>query len=159
MGSALQRWRGLDERRALVIAMDEHQRREIFQKARAIVDSREQDAWEHRRWQEQHRDRYGILNLGQDEEIEQPPQQQRSSDEMVYKTYAPAQQQPPLPDAQIFNDKQGEALVYVIVELRAYTREYVDQKLGELRAEIEVLSGVLKNNNVELIKKRDKNVA
>ena len=111
--------------------------KEIHDKARAIVGTREQDAWQHRQWQEQHRDRYGILNLGQDEEIEQPPQQQRSCDEMFYKTFetpAPA----PLTDAQIFNDKQGEALVYVIVELRAYTREYVDQKLVELRAEIEI---------------------
>ena len=132
--------------------------KEIHDKARAIVGSREQERGSIANGREQHRDRYGILNLGQDEEIEQPPQQQRSSDEMVYKTFetpAPA----PLTDAQIFNDKQGEALVYVIVELRAYTREYVDQKLVELRAEIEILRGVVKNNNVELIKKRDKNVA
>jgi hypothetical protein len=85
-----------------------------------------------------------------------PPQQQRSSDEMVYKTYeTPA---PALTDAQIFNDKQAEALGYVIAHLRIYTREYVDQKLGELRAEIEVLTGVMRNNNVESIRKGQKNV-
>lgn len=139
--------------------MDKHQKRQILEKARAAVDPDRlaADAWEHRQWREQHRDRYGILNLGQDEEIEPTPQQQRSSDEMVYKTFeTPA---PALTDAQIFNDEQAEALGYVIAHLRIYTREYVDQKLGELRAEIEVLSGVVRSNNVEMIKKRGSNVA
>jgi hypothetical protein len=57
-----------------------------------------------------------------------------------------------------FSEVQSQALVYVICDLRSYTREYVEQKLGELRAEIEVLVGVVKNNNVELIK-RSKDVA
>jgi hypothetical protein len=36
--------------------------------------------------------------------------------------------------------------------------ELVEKKLGELRAEVEVLRGVVKSNNVELIK-RGQNVA
>ena len=52
-----------------------------------------------------------------------------------------------------FTETQSGVLVEVIAELRGYTREYVDQKLGELRAEIEVLRGVAKNNNIELIKR------
>jgi hypothetical protein len=165
--------------------MDEHQKRQILQKAYAAVDSdrREADAWEHRQWLEMHRDRYGILDLGEDREIEQPRQQQPSSDEMVFKTFhndTPAQQRSATMDAQTqaaWNEwlrvnvedaldnytlqvvkHVAEVITQERREMRREMRKHVAKELRELRDEIEILRSVVKAENVELIK-RGSNVA
>ena len=103
------------------------------------------------------------------------PQRQRSGEELVYKTFNSPASQPQVDqwagwnawadsriakflDENLFTENQREALGYVIADLRQEWLQDIDQKLGELRAEVEVLRGVVKSNNVELIK-RSSNVA
>jgi hypothetical protein len=58
-----------------------------------------------------------------------------------------------LDENPIFTEKQADTLGLIISELRQEWQEYVDQKVGELRAELEVLRSVVKSNNVDLIKR------
>ena len=62
------------EQLAWMLSVNKRERaKEIHDKARALVGSREQDAWQHRQWREQHRDRYGILDMGEPTEVEPTP--------------------------------------------------------------------------------------
>jgi hypothetical protein len=61
-----------------------------------------------------------------------------------------------LDEHQPFSETQNEILVEVIAELRGEWQQDIEQKLGELRAEIEVLRGVIKSQNVGVTRsKRD----
>jgi hypothetical protein len=139
--------------------MDERQR-QIFEKAYAAIDPdrREADERAHQEWLARHVDKYGILNLGQDEEIEQPPP-------------PPQQTSFQLTDAQILrligdriaksfrentiiSPTQRQALGEAFALLRQEWLQDIDQKLGALKAEIET-----KNNRVELVRKGQRDVA
>jgi hypothetical protein len=109
-------------------------------------------------------------------QAQQQPPQQRSSEGLVYKTVynsAPQQQQQEDPwadwnrwcESKIatalhdhIENYLSEFLVEIIALQREEMHELVEKKLGELRAEVEVQRGVVKSNNVELIK-RGQNVA
>jgi hypothetical protein len=94
---------------------------------------------------ERTRQRYAELRA---EEVEPPkPQQQEST------SYPLTDAQQVRVDGNPFTETQSEALAEVIVLLRQEWEEHVAKELGELRAELEVLRGVVKSNNVELIKR------
>jgi hypothetical protein len=150
----------LDAGRGVVTAMDERQKRQIIEKAYAILDRREDDEREHQEWLARHVDRYGILDLGEAEEVEQMPPQQRSTSYQF-----------PLTDAQLVRmiDARVEA---AIRELRPEIdracnnlADYADMGLddladkakkefGELRREFhDYVEKKLGKGNVELIRK------
>jgi hypothetical protein len=106
----------------------------------------------------------------------QPPQRPRSSDELVFKTYhndTPAQQQRGMDEAttaawntwarscienffaeNAFVENQRETIGYLIVELRKEWRQDIEERLGALRTEVEILRSVVKSSNVEQLVKK-----
>jgi hypothetical protein len=46
-----------------------------------------------------------------------------------------------------------------IAEMRQEWQQYVDEKLGELRAEMEILRGVIKSQNIGVITRSKRDVA
>ena len=158
-------------------AMDERQRR-IFEKAYAAIDPARREAEEraHQEWLYRHYDpiteRY---DLGEDEEIDQLPsqQQQRSSDEMVFKTYSPAQQQSnvmdPVTEAawnswadrkiQSALNHQAEWMKNSIAHALVLERQLMREEIGSLRAEVEILRGVIKSQNIGVITRGHRDVA
>jgi hypothetical protein len=95
-------------------------------------------------------------------------QRQRSNEGLVYKTYeTPAQQRSnsmdPVTEAawNAWADRkieaalrhQAEWMKHSIAEAFVLERQSMREELGSLRAEIEILRGVVKSNNVELIRK------
>lgn len=145
--------------------MDDWQRRKIFEKARATVDPdrREQDAWQHAQWRARHFDPVlGRVDLGEPTEVEPtpPPQPRQTSqltdaqilrvvDDRIAKAFR---------ENTVISPTQRQALGEAFALLRQEWLQDIDQKLGALRAEIEVLSNVVRSNNVELIRKGQKNV-
>ena len=142
--------------------MDERQR-QIFEKAYAILDRREADERTHQEWLGRHYDPItDRVDLGEDEEIDQSPPQQQSS-EMIYKTYAPAQQRSNSMDpvtAAAWNEwadakiadalnHQAQWMKNSIAEALVLERLSMREELGLLKAEVEVLRSVVKSNNVE----------
>ena len=135
--------------------MDEHRKRQILQKAHAILDRREQDAWEHRQWRERHRDRYGILDLGEDEasDILQDKPATRDADldreRLIYKTFhneTPAPQPQPQPQSPEefvaengFNELQQAVLVEIIAEMRAEWQKDIEESAQRKAGNVEQL--------------------
>jgi hypothetical protein len=97
-------------------------------------------------------------------------QRQRSSEALVYKTFAtPAPQRSnsnsmdPVTEAA-WNEwadrkietalrHQSEWMKHSIAEAFVLERQSMREEIGSLRAEVEILRGVVKSNNIELIRK------
>jgi hypothetical protein len=120
-----------------------------------------------------------LRELEEEEELQQAmqPQQQRSNEGLVYKTFhndTPVQQQRGMGEAterewNLWCDRKIENALHnflkdilvpivgdALGETRIDMRENFEKQLGELRSEIETLR---KGNNVELIRKGQRDVA
>ena len=109
-------------------------------------------------WRARHYDPIlGRVDLGEPTEVEPtpPPQPRQTSqltdaqilrvvDDRIAKAFR---------ENTVISPTQRQALGEAFVLLRQQWQQDIDQKLGALRAEIEVLSGVVRSNNVELIRK------
>jgi hypothetical protein len=128
---------GVDDGHELVNAMMDERTRQVFERARQVLDRGGQQEREHAEWLEHRRDPVtGHIDLGEDN-VQPPTQQQRRTNELVYKTFStPAPQQhaaPPPP----FSPTQFRVLAQAIAMERHAMREHVAAEIKRLRDDLE----------------------
>ena len=145
--------------------------KEILDKAREIVSSREDDEREHRKWREQHRDRYGILDLGEStREVEPtpPPQPRQTSqltdaqilrliDDRIAKSSIAPQVNEALYNLSGLVAKLLDDL-HKMIELHEKKIVELEKKNAALRDDVELLR-IVKGNRIEMVTRGNRDVA
>jgi hypothetical protein len=147
--------------------MDDHTR-EIFERAVAMIDhvDEAQVEWEREAAERDAPDALEQWAAGM-------PKQRRSGSELVYKTYEPPQQQSTTMDAAtqagwdawvtahikkalaaqpLFSNAQIDTLAEFVSEYATKRINGLQQDIGALRADIEILRTIVKSHNVTPIK-------